>query len=366
MRMIPVLFISLFLLTGCWDQNQLRDNRLVNGVSFDMGEESDNILGTVRAINVRSAGAGNLDVKDEFYTAEDKTVSQIESKLQNKVSGNMDVGKAFILMVGEELAKTKGLAPLMEPIIRSNHGYISSRILISKEPGNEILSLNLQESPIVFQIDNLLIGGFKDGYIPKHTLFSAWNEITDETTDVILPYITKDKGDNLRLAGSALFNGDTFTGRTLTTSQTSLLLLLRNDMKKNVRVSIDSDQLSQPFTFAVDHSKTNIAVRKENGTVTCTITANLQGRILSYYENNKKSPKSIDTLNAIASKELTKRTKDLTDILIQADSDALGIAKYLSVNDHDSWNPNTWKQDYKQVIFKPKVNVDIIGSHNLQ
>ncbi|MCA1054242.1 Ger(x)C family spore germination protein [Rossellomorea aquimaris] len=364
MRKIPFFIIVMFLLAGCWDQNQLKDNRLVNGISFDKADGSDDILGTVRAINVRSAGAGNLDVKDEFYVAENKTVSQLEVDLQNKVAGNMDVGKAFIMIVGSELAETKGLTPLIEPIIRSTHGYISSRILISEGPGNGILSLNIQESPIVFQIDTLLTGGIKDGYIPKHTLFTAWNEITDPTTDIILPYIKADKADKLKLAGSALFNGDTFTGHTLTTSQTSLLLLLRNDSKKRTKISIDSDELSQPITLTVEKVKTNINVENEDGKTTCTITADFKGRLLSYYED--KSNKSIKTLNGIASRELTKQLKELTDLLLKADSDALGIAKYLSTADPESWNPDTWKQDYQHVVFKPKVTVDLIGTNNLR
>ena len=333
MRKITILSIAMFFLAGCWDQNQLKDNRLVNGVSFDVAEDSDDILGTVRAINVRSSGAGNLDVKDEFYISEAKTVSQLETDLQNKVSGNMDVGKAFVLVVGEELAKTRGITPIMEPIIRSTHGYISSRILVSEGTGNEILSLDIQDSPIVFQIDSLLIGGIKDGYIPKHTVFTAWNEISDNKTDVFIPYIKKDTEDKLKLAGSALFNGDRFTGYTLTTSQTSLLLLLRNDINSKSKLSIDSDELSQPFTISIEKAKTRIETTKENGKVTCTINADFKARILSYYES--KSNKSINTLNSIASKDLTKKTKELIDLLLKANSDALGIARSLSIQPID-------------------------------
>ncbi|MFI8684621.1 Ger(x)C family spore germination protein [Rossellomorea sp. NPDC077527] len=364
MKKIPILFIAMFLLSGCWDQNQLKDNRLVNGASFDVAEESDDILGTVRAINVRSSGAGNLDVKDEFYISESKTVSEIETDFQNKVSGNLDVGKAFILIMGEDLAKTKGLTPIVEPIIRSTHAYISSRILISEGLGSDILSLDIQDSPIVFQIDNLLTGGVKDGYIPEHTVFTAWNEISDDTKDIIIPYIKKDKGDNLKLAGSALFNGDQFSGHTLSTGQTSLLLLLRNDIKRGTKLSIESDRLSQPLVIAIEKAKTNIEVTKDGETVICTITTDFKARIVSYYEN--KTNKSINTLNTIASKELTKNTKELTDLLLKANSDALGVAKYLSTNNYESWNPDTWKQDYQQVVFKPKVRVDIIETQSLQ
>jgi Spore germination B3/ GerAC like, C-terminal len=68
----------------------------------------------------------------------------------------------------------------------------------------------------------------------------------------------------------------------------------------------------------------------------------------------------------LASKELTKKAKELTDLLIKANSDALGIAKDLSTKYPDSWNAEAWKQDYQQVTIKPKVNVEILGSNNLK
>jgi Ger(x)C family germination protein len=364
MRKILIIFFSSFLLAGCWDQNQLKDTRLVNGISFDTAEEPDKILGTVRAINVRSAGGGKFEVQDEFYASENETVSQLEMDLQNKVSGRMNAGKAFIIIVGEELAKNKGINSLLEPIIRSTRGYISSRIIICEGKGNDILSLKQNESPIVFEVDNLLLGGAKESYIPTETTFTIWNKITDNSTDVILPFIKKDNQNNLRLAGSALFNSDKFTGTTLTTSQTTLLLTLRGDDKSRTKVNIEAAELSQPFTIAIENSRVKTNVVKENGKVTCHIKADLKARIVSYYD--KESQKNIKSLNKLASKELTKQVKELTNILIEANSDALGIAKELSTKYPESWNPNTWKKEYQKVEFKPVVNVDILGSYNLR
>jgi Ger(x)C family germination protein len=364
LRKIPVIFIAMFLLAGCWDQNQLKDNRLVNGISFDKAEESDHILGTVRAINIRSAGGGKFEVMDEFYETENETVTQLAVDLQNKVSGNMDVGKAFVIVVGEELAQTKGISSLVEPILRSTRGYISSRIVISEGKGSEILSLKHEASPIVFEVDDLLTGGTKGTSIPKETTFTVWNDISDKTNDVFLPYIKKDKQDKVMLAGAALFNGDKFTGDTLTTNQTSLLLILRNELENRAIFSIKSEELSQPFTIAIDNAKTKMDVKKENGKVTCTITTDLHAMIQSYYE--EKPSQDLKNLNTIASKKLTKKAKELTDLLIKANSDALGIAKELSTKHPESWNAEAWKQDYQQVTIKPKVNVEIIGTNNLK
>jgi Ger(x)C family germination protein len=364
LRKIPGIFICIFLLAGCWDQNQLKDTRIVNGISFDTAEESNNIMGTVRAINIRGAGGGKFEVGDEFYVSEKKTVSQLETDLQNKVSGNMDVGKAYIIIVGEELAQTKGITSLLEPILRSTKGYISSRIVISEGKGNDILSLKQNDSPIVFEVDNLLLGGTKRTTIPKETVFTVWNDLSDKTTDIMIPYIKKSEQDKVQLTGAALFNGDKFTGDTLTTPQTSLLLLLRGELNKMTKFSIEAEEVSQPFTIGVEDVKTKTDVTKKNGKVTYTVTSKLQAKILSYYEKNPS--KDIKDLNQLASKKLTKKAKVLTDLLIKANSDALGIAKELSTKYPESWNPEMWKQEYQQVVIKPKVNVDIIGTNNIQ
>ncbi|WP_456272285.1 Ger(x)C family spore germination protein [Bacillus sp. AK031] len=364
MRKILSPLFSVILLTGCWDQEQLKDNRIVNGISFDTAEEPDKVLGTVRAIDIRSSGGGKFEIKDEFYVSEKETVAQIEMDLQNKVSGNMDAGKAFIIIVGDELAQTKGITSLLEPIFRSVNGYIASRIVISEGKGNEILSLKQKESPIVFEIDNLLIGGTKETYIPKETVFTVWNTLSDNTTDVFLPFIKKDEASNLLLAGSALFNGDKFTGQTLTTSQTSLLLILRDELGSGAKLTIEAEELSQPFTIGIGNAKTKMDVTKENGKISCTINAELNAKLLSYYESDTSM--DINKLNKLASKELTTKAKELTDLLIKADSDALSIAKEFSTKYPDAWSPEKWKQDYQHVEVIPKINVEINGTHNLQ
>lgn len=364
MRKLPFLFCSLLLLTGCWDQRQLKDSRLVNGISFDTTEDPDKILGTVRAINIRSSGGGKFEVMDEFYEAEEETVSELEIDLQNKVSGQMDVEKAFIIIVGEDLAKSKGIAPLLEPFFRSVKGYIASSIVISEGKGNEILTLNKQDSPIVFEVNDLLIGGVEEAYIPDETTFTVWNHHTAKEKDMILPYIKKDTEDKLKLAGSALFNDDKFTGHTLTTSQTSLLIIMMNQLKKRGKLIIQSNEFSQPLTLAIHKATSKMDVKKEKGKVTCTINTDLKARVLSYYEET--TPKNIKSLNKIASKELTKKARELTDLLIEANSDALGVGEELSVTYHDSWNPDTWKENYQEVKINPKVNVDIIGTNNLK
>ncbi|MDT9027812.1 Ger(x)C family spore germination protein [Rossellomorea yichunensis] len=364
MRKILIPFISVFLLTGCWDQSQIKDIRIINGVSFDTAEETDKILGTVRAINIRGSGGGKFEIKDEFYTSEKETVAQIEMDLQNKVSGNMEVEKSFIIIVGDELAKTKGISSLLEPIYRSVKGNISSQMVISEGKGDEILSLKEKESPIAFEINNLLLGGTTDTTIPKETIFTVWNDISDKTTDAFLPYIKKDKENKLKMAGTALFNGDKFTGYTLTDIQTTLLLLLRNELESRAKLTIEAEELSQPFTLDIQNVKTKMDVTKENGKVTCIIKSDLDAKILSYYENNTST--DINKLKQLASKELTKKVEELTDLLIQAESDALGIAKEISTKYYDTWNPETWKQEYQQVEIKPNVNVEIIGTHNIQ
>ncbi len=364
LRKVLFLFYSTFLMAGCWDQNQLKDDRLVNGISFDTADSSEDIKGTVRAINIRGSGGGRFEVKDDFYISEEETVAQLEMNLQNKVSGNMDLGKAFIIIIGEDLAQKKGINPLLEPIFRSLKGYISSRVVISEGKGSDILTLKIDESPIVFEVDNLLIGGAKNSYIPEETTFTVWNEILDDTNDIIIPYIKKDSQNKLRLAGSALFDRDKFTGYTLTTSQTSLLLLLRGEIQEVAKVTIDSEKLSQPLTLAIEDGKTKMDVKKEDGKVTCQITANLKAKILSYYEG--KASEDIKHLNEVASEELTKKTQELTNILIKANSDALGVAKDFSTEYHESWNPDSWKDEYQHVDFKQKINVDIISSNNLQ
>ncbi|WP_458109696.1 Ger(x)C family spore germination protein [Bacillus zhangzhouensis] len=83
----------------------------------------------------------------------------------------MDIGKTNVIMVGKELAQKKGIIPLIEPIFRSQSGYLASKLIITNGNGEDILSIQNEVNPIVFEILKLVENGEKQTFIPQTNTF---------------------------------------------------------------------------------------------------------------------------------------------------------------------------------------------------
>jgi Ger(x)C family germination protein len=318
---------------------------------------------------MQSSGGGKFEIKDEIITSTAQSVPEIDNDLSKTIAGEMDISKAFIIVVGEELAKTKGIVSLFEPITRSNKGYIASKMMIAKGKGFNILSIQKDSSPIAFSILKLFQYSEEKTQIPKETTFTIWNKITDNELDAFVPLIQKNDENRIEIIGSALFNGDKYTGYSISTEQSSLLLFMLDRFEKVHNMNIQPDnEKTKPFSIIIDRIKqqTDLKVNEEvdTGEVVFNIDVEVYARVYSY--DGTISAKETKKLNHLASTFLTKKAKEVTDLLIKAESDALGIQKELSTHYPDFIKNKNWQDIYNKVQINPEFKVIIMSTSNLK
>ncbi|GLO64971.1 Ger(x)C family spore germination protein [Oceanobacillus kimchii] len=367
---IVVSFIFILLsMTGCWDQTDLNKKRIINGISFDIDEQNpENIQGAVRELNIQGSGGGQFDLSDELIEADGVTTSRINTELINKVSGDMDISKAFLVLVGEELAEAEGVTSLFEPIVRSRQGYLTSKVAITKGKANEILALQESKSPVAFSILNLFENAEKRTHIPKANTFTLWNEIVDKEKDAMIPYVQKSDLDHVELLGTALFKDDYYTGQMLSVDQTSLVLFMQGKLEdvRVMQILNDNDKKDELFSVTVEKvkQKSDLTVDKSSGNVQLTIKVDLYGRI----ESLAGSPKKVTNqeLDKKASIYLTEHAKEVTEIIKEAQSDILAIQKQLNSKYPDFLKKNEWEKVYREIEITPEINMHIQSSSNLK
>ncbi len=76
--------MNIFL-AGCWDQHQLVNKTLVNGISFDLTDEGKIQL-TARDLNIKSKGGGQFEIEDELVSAERPTLVGLGIDIDSIVS----------------------------------------------------------------------------------------------------------------------------------------------------------------------------------------------------------------------------------------------------------------------------------------
>lgn len=362
-KLFIISLVSVLLVTGCWDQRLLVKRTLVNGISYDLTDEG-NILASVRALHIQSLGGGQFELHDELVDAERPTITGVGLDIDSRVSGEIDASKAHIVIIGEELAK-RGIHPFIEFFYRNRDSFLSSKVIISKGKAKSVLSVEKEKSPIAFAILQLLEGAEADTTIQEKKTYNVWNNILDPGKDMVLPYVERVKSDKVEVAGVALFNRDRYSGITLPKEKGSLLLPLMNHIDKTNRMALVLDPERIGVSFATRDISRNLEVevdKKEN--ITCKVNLTMDIELLTYPQDFKNEI-NIKKLNQELSKEFTKQAKEITNTLLEANCDALGIGRHISSFHPDLWKKINWDEEYKNVQFEPKVKVNIIKTGNV-
>ncbi|EPD52081.1 Ger(X)C family germination protein [Paenisporosarcina sp. HGH0030] len=361
-RLLLILIIINIFLAGCWDQHQLVNKTLVNGISFDLTEEGK-IHATVRALNIKSKGGGQFEIEDELVSAERPTLAGLGIDINSMTAGQVDFSQAHIILIGDELAQN-GILQLLDPFYRGKDSNIVAKIAITKGKAEDIISSEKEKSPIAFFILQTIEEAEESTLLPEETIFTVWTNILTTGKDFILPYLEKGESDKIAIAGVALFNGDKFSGKTLSKEQSSLLLLLLDQLKKTNNMElmlIQASEEDRSIAFSTRKMKRNMEIKvdKTSGDITCNIDISIQIEVNTYPQNLTKDL-NIKKLNKEISVELTNQAKEVIAILLQANCDAFGIGMRLANTHPDIWKKMNWDEDYKNVQIEPKVNVSII------
>ncbi|WP_394219439.1 Ger(x)C family spore germination protein [Halobacillus trueperi] len=348
--------LTILFLTGCWDQENLSDRRLINGISFDVSEEDPNLIqGGVRALNIKSQGGGRIEVKDELLTAEEPTTGEVGHEIKNNLPGRLDVTKTFIIFIGDELAK-EGIHPLLETFYRGNLGYLPSKTAVVKGKALDILSINEEDSPVAFRVLNGIRAAETNTLIPEMNLFTIWNKMGDERIDPVLPLLEK-KNDKPEVAGLALFDQDKYTGKDLDTKQSTLLLIMRDDLGFIADIFIPYDKKPQKtFRLSILGLKRELNTTVSKGD---SITSNLDLKIKAELNGNPLRDSDLKSMETQAQKVITERMEEVVSILQEAPSDPLGIGMEVASKYPKEWKGLDWEKEYKDVEIKLDVEVEI-------
>ncbi|MBN8237200.1 Ger(x)C family spore germination protein [Halobacillus kuroshimensis] len=356
MRKCIFLIISLLLLAGCWDQENLSDRRLINGISFDLSEEDPNLIkGGVRALNITSQGGGTIEVKDELLTTVGATTGELGHEIKNYVPGRLDVTKTFIIFLGDELSK-EGISPLLETFYRDNLGYLPAKVVVVKGEALEVLSINNDESPIAFRVLNGVRSAEKNTLLPKVTLFTLWNTMGDKRIDPVLPLVEKEE-DLPKIIGLALFDQDKYTGKNLDTRQATLLMLMLDDLGFTADVFIPYEKNPQKmYRLSIMGLKRELNTKvSKDGTFTSTIALKIKTEI----NGNPLRDSDIKGMEVQADEVITKRMEEVLTILQEVHSDPLGIGMEIASKYPEEWKRLNWDKTYKEMGIKLDVEVDI-------
>ncbi|MCM3626651.1 Ger(x)C family spore germination protein [Paenibacillus glycanilyticus] len=372
-KWLPAVWIGLLSLSvsGCWDIHYLVNKKIVNGISLDK-QENGQLRGTVKAIILESKGGGQFNVKDKVAQATGGNLPEIGHKIDSMLPGTIEANKAFVIIIGDELAK-QGIMPALEFFYRLPKAYLNTKVLIAKGNAAEILNVSLLENnPIAFDIKQMVQGSERTTLVPDQTLYSLWNQVSDPAEDTVLPMIRKIDHDTLVIDSTGLFNGDIFTGITLSREDSILLLLMNGKLSKVAWLDIPLDRKSHSgkadvvsFEVRKIKRKLEVSVNKDMQAIESHIRVDLYSNIDSYTSSpdweidSKQLSKELETI-------LDKRASKITRQLLKANCDAFGIGRKLKASHTALWNSIDWKSKYPEVKLTTEIHVHITSTGALK
>ncbi|MEC0347777.1 Ger(x)C family spore germination protein [Peribacillus frigoritolerans] len=362
-----MISICLLLITGCWDQNLMKDATLIQTITFDQTDEGEFLLGfAIPNIyrNSKDSGQETEAINSENLSTVANTPREGRMKLNTEIPGNLDTSKNKLVLFGEQFAKGD-IYPSLDVIWRDPRSSLSAKLAVVKGKAFDTLSIQPRvESNISQNILYLIRSTETNTIIPEESIQTLASEILDPGEDIVLPLLKIGRnGTTIDVAGVALFDERKLSG-TLSQEESTLFLLLNNKQSKHARFTQNVNgnkelKMNNFISLNVDHIKRKLNVSvDDSGEVFVNLNLHLKVIVEEYPIGNV--PNKVDQLNNKLSNTFTNNAEEVIKKLQEANCDAFGIGRRLIAFHHDTWKEKDKTNYFKDVKFKSKVDVEII------
>jgi Ger(x)C family germination protein len=362
------LFSSLFLLTGCWDQAQLNETKLVRAAGFDYLKNGKirNSASIPQYLNTES-GAG--PVNNQVFHAIGNTARQSRIKLDRKVSEQVEASKNLIVILGEDAAK-KDIYHILDVFYRDPKSALNARIAVAKGEAADVISEKFKETETTMGIGQYLNESVrsaeKSSIVPSENIQTICPVMFDPGQDFALPYLVPEKND-VSVKGVAVFHGYKMVGKIY--GAQGVMYTLLTGKQKHLSMSLTKkitnkhkDRILNYVSIKVKKNKRTFDVDvSPDEKISAHITLDMKVVITEYPRDNLTTKKKIQHIEQALSKTLTKDANTILNDLQDMNSDAFGVGRKLIAFHNPTWKKLDWNKEYPNINYTASVNVKVIG-----
>ncbi|WP_299094816.1 Ger(x)C family spore germination protein [uncultured Metabacillus sp.] len=378
-----ILLLSIALLSGCWDRKELQDIDIVSAIGIDEGGDDleNRYRVTVQVINEEQIAGGQQRGKGDLspvttYTSTGSTIQETLRKIAPKLPQELFFPHLQLMVIGEDLARKKGIQDLFDWLERDSQFRTLFPILVVRNNSAKnvleiMTSLELIPSAKI-------VGGLESTQ-------KTWGEYASSRADQVIQQLG---GEAAHLTGIEIIGTEEEGGKLTNVQQISPkaelqikgLAIFRNGKLQKwldddaargatwvnnelTKTTLNLDCKKKKKGVAVDmmRSKTNIKVDIKNDKPVIYVSVRSESHIsevhcsmdLGKYENFEK-----------LEKQLQKEIKDEVMMAIEAakeeKSDIFSFGEYVNRED-----PKLWKKIDKkwndEIFPETEVKVDVLA-----
>ncbi|MFC7441079.1 Ger(x)C family spore germination protein [Laceyella putida] len=360
-RLAPLIaMLTVLFLTGCWDQDYLRDARMVILVGIDRLPGGDILeTGAVRYAPTNSGG----NPTNTTFQAVGKSIRDARKQLDMRVNGRLRTSKMRTLLLGEEVAKDD-IYPILDLIYRDPKASLNAHIAVARGSAQDIVRIN--------QIGQSLIGQYVDEMIDTKVTATLVEEQNIETIlamlldpgqDFALPYLVSD-GRDIKVDGMSMFHGRRMAG-TLNPNESMLYLLMKGKKEESAILTLKLFQNKHPYqanfiSLDVYKVKSNMNVAVHGKKIEVTFLTKLNVNVTEYPMDHLDKEEKAKKLNQKLTAMLTDQMNHLLNKMQRAHFDGFGVGRNLKAYHYQDWKKIDLEKEYPHIRFQAKADVEII------
>jgi len=377
------IILLLFLMTGCWNYQELNNISISTAITIDMNEDNEYEVSTLIA-NSRKSQTSSQESESQsvIYTGKGKTISEAFKDIDLYNPRKNYIGHVAVLVISEEVAK-KGLENILDFFARNSESTRRFQMIIAKDDkakdiikiltpletySAQNISSNLkyskesQATSISILYSDFIYTLLEKGYDPILPSVILKGDKKDGSKDKSLQQTIPDafiKIDNL-----AIFKDDKLMGFASKDESRGINLLKNSINELTINIKLDDEYIAVKLTQSITKNKIKF---KDEPIIEVEINANA----LITEDNTKHNLEDEKVIKEIE-KKIKSKIKSLANKGLKVSkkykSDIFGYGNLIYKNYPKYFDKiNNWNNEYQdlKVNIKVNVNIDTIGTSQI-
>jgi Ger(x)C family germination protein len=362
-KLIAMLVLVSFLLTGCWDATEVNELNLSTMVILDrMG---DQLLFTVEIAKIAPAGesgGGGGQKKQSYLTGSGKSLSEAREDVEMQADKPLFLGTVRALVLTEAAAANDFPEYLFR--LRENQQYRQkvNIVVTGDEPKALTEFENENDQPAGFVIDDTIHTAQSLGHTCAVSTEEYLNDILSKRGFVIQHMKLQDK--QLKIDGYSVFRDAKLTGFIPIESSHGMAYLVSSNPVWVYRLPGDGGFVTAEVTLGHREIKPSYQDGKIKFQVQIAFKATIQYKsdISLFPLNHQNIRKYSDELNQVLVSEVRTAIEQSQK---QFQSDYLLFGEYFRVAYPDEYERMDWQTEYLSAEINTSTSVDITVSDKM-
>ena len=343
------IILLLFILTGCWNYNELNNSAIITGIAIDY--ENDSYKVTVLFSNNENNTSLSLSENGNTIYEAIKKIGLMSPK-------KLTISHLSVVIISEEVAK-KGIRPILDYLLREPESNQNFYLVISKNDsaGKIINSLNeLADYPSQNITSIIKISEQEQARIINSDFNLFVDTLLKKGINPVVNTITMDKTNNKPILDSlALFKEDKLISFT-TTEESIGINMLKGDIN-NLYIPIENNIIlctNYKIKTTYKNNKIYVSIYGEGMINEIDSNININNKdVINSIENKVKNKLYQFTENAI-----NKAKEDKTDIF--------GYGNLIYKNNYKLYNSiDNWDEYFTNLDIDVKIDFKITNLGSL-